>query len=171
MIISLGVGDDGHAASWRFVDDPHLFAVLATRARQRLLIIHAGDPPPDGLLAAYLAQADAPPGPPKPVPIDDDWTVGLAGELDEIGLTVVSAYPTGRHTVDICVGDDGGFIGIESSVHPDGPEAHIDRHLALMRRGWALRDAYPTRWADRRGELVVELTRAAEAVRLPSDGG
>ena len=165
VIVSLGIGEGAHPTSWRFAQDPHLVAVMMTRARQRLLIVHAGDPPPDDLLAAYLAQADAPPGPPKPVAVEDEWTRGLAEELDAIGLTVVSGYPTGRDVVDICIGDERGFIGIESAVHPDGPDAHIDRHLALARRGWPLIDAYPSRWIERRGELVVELSHA-----LPSDG-
>lgn len=56
-------------------------------------------------------------------------------------------------------GDESRFLGLECVVHPDGPEAHVERHLALRRLGWELADAYPSRWRDRQGELIVELTR------------
>ena len=46
---------------------------------------------------------------------------------------------------------------IECEVHLDGPEAHIDRHLALRRNGWEFFEAYRSRWGDRRAELIVNL--------------
>lgn len=83
----------------------------------------------------------------------------MHGWLAAAGVPSLPLYPTGRHSVDVCVGDERRFLGLECLVHPDGPEAHIDRHLALRRVGWDLVDAYPSRRRDRQGELVVELTR------------
>jgi hypothetical protein len=165
MIVSLGVGDGGSAASWRFAEDPHLFAVMATRARRQLVIVHAADPPAGGLLAEWLARADSPPGPPAAVPVLDEWTTSVARAVADTGVASISAYPSGRHLVDVCIGDDRSFLGVECSVHPDGPDAHIERHLALVRRGWHLVEGYPSRWADRRAELAVELARAVEPPR------
>ncbi|MCA1708496.1 MAG: hypothetical protein LC808_36545, partial [Actinobacteria bacterium] len=39
VIGSLGLGPDDSAASWRFVEDPHLLAVFVTRARERLVFL------------------------------------------------------------------------------------------------------------------------------------
>jgi hypothetical protein len=236
MIASMGLGPDDGPRSWRFVEDPHLFAVFMTRARRRMTILYSADPPADGLVAAYLAEADSPPGRPDPACAVDLWTAAIAEDLalglarvddvgsagarvDDVGsagarvadlsarpspaagptvpvqaatralaepagpalprpaepapattsargsvnvdpplsVAVVTAYPTGRHVVDIVVDDEARDLGIECSVHPDGPDAHIDRHLALHRSGWTLLEAYPSRWSDRRAELVINL--------------
>ena len=69
-------------------------------------------------------------------------------------------YPSGRHVVDICVDDTSRSLGVECGVHPTGPEAHIDRHLALDPDGWELLEAYRSRWGDRRAELVVDILGA-----------
>lgn len=57
VVASLGIGPGQDTASWRFVEDPHLFTVLFTRARRHLSVLVSGDPPAGGLVAAYLAQA------------------------------------------------------------------------------------------------------------------
>jgi hypothetical protein len=158
VLISLGVGRAGMRA-WPFVEDPHLFTVLATRARRRLVVVTAGEPPPGGLVAEYLDRADAPPGSPRPVDSLPTWTVSLGDDLRAAGIPAVAGYPTGRHVVDLCVGDAAAFAGFTCMVHPEGPAAHIERHLSLRRAGWPLRDAFPSRWTERRGELLVELGR------------
>jgi len=159
VLASVGVGPEDGVRSWRFVEDPHLFTVFVTRARKRLVVVHSADPPPGGLLAEYLAQADTPPGRPKPADHVDDWPAGIAAALDSAGVTVLPGYPSGRHVVDICVGDAERYFAVECCVHPDGPEAHIDRHLSLARAGWSFLEAYRSRWGNRRGELIVEVHR------------
>ncbi len=159
VIASVGVGpEDG--ASWRFVEDPHLFTVFVTRARRRLIVLVSAQPPDGGLVAAYLAQADAPPGPPKPAGPVSPWASAIADDLASAGIDVTTAYPSGRHVVDVCVRGLGRNVGIECGVHPDGPDAHIERHLDLMRRGWDLLEAHRSRGLDRRGELVVGLVQS-----------
>jgi hypothetical protein len=159
VLISMGIGQADSATTWRFAEDPHLFAVLATRARRRLVVLLSAEPPAQGLLADYLAQGDAPPGRPCPAGRPRPWVQAVHGWLEAAGVPSLPLYPTGRHTVDVCAGDDRRFLGLECTVHPDGPAAHVERHLALRRGGWDLVDAYPSRWRDRQGELVVELTR------------
>lgn len=157
VLVSVGIGPEEGAGVWRFVEDPHLFTVLATRARRRQVLFVSADPPAGGLLADYLAQADRPPGRPTPVSTVSARARELAGEMDRGGIDALAGYPTGRHVVDVVVGDALGYVGIETDVHPDGAEAHIDRHLALQRAGWPLRDAFASRWAGREVELAVEL--------------
>jgi hypothetical protein len=165
VIVSLGIGPDEGPGSWRFVEDPHLFAVMMTRSRRRMTILCSADPPEGGLMADYLAQADAPPGPPKPAREVDPWTRSIADDLDFAGVATIVAYPSGRHVIDVCIADESRDIGIECGVHPDGPEAHIERHLALCRSGWELLEAYPSRWGDHRAELIVELVGQLKAGR------
>lgn len=162
VLVSLGIGEEGTATSWRFAEDPHLFAVMATRARQHLVLLLSAEPPPSGLLAEYLAQADDPPGRPRPAGVPGPWVAEVSESLSAAGLPTVPLYPSGRHAVDVCAGDAGGFVGLECTVHPDGPAAHVERHLALRRAGWELEGAYRSRWGERRGELVV---RVAERLR------
>jgi hypothetical protein len=156
VLASLGVGPDD-TGSWRFVEDPHLFAVFATRARQRMVLFASAEPPRGGLVADYLAQADHAPGPPPGSPPGDPWVATVAADLAGAGVPVITGYPTGRHVLDVCAARDGVDVAVECGVHADGPLAHVERHLALRRARWELLEAYPSRWAARRGELVVEL--------------
>jgi hypothetical protein len=157
VIVSLGVGPDANAATWRFVEDPHLFAVLMTRARRNIIMLVSVDPPDRGLVADYLAQAGTPPGPPKATGRVCQWAHSIADDLRAAGFVAYEGYPTGRHVLDLCCGWNLRDIDIECQVHPDGPDAHIERYLALSRRGWQFVDAYPSRRRDRRAELVVEI--------------
>jgi hypothetical protein len=163
IIASLGLGPEEGPSSWRFVEDPHLFAVLMTRARRKITILLSADPPEGGLVAAYLAQADAPPGAPKPAGPLGPWASLIADDLRAANIPIIPAYPTGRHVVDICLADELRSVAIECGVHPDGADAHIERHMALVRAGWELLEAYRSRWGDRRAELIVSLAGALKS--------
>lgn len=136
---------------------------VLTRARREMTILVSADPPPAGLVADYLAQADSPPGDPALGQPASRWVAELADDLSAGGVAVMPSYPTGRHVVDICVPDGLGDIAIECGIHPAGPDEHIDRHLSLLRAGWLLLEVFPSRWSGRRGELVVELLRQVKA--------
>jgi len=159
VIASLGIGEGDSGATWRFVEDPHLFAVLATRARTKMTIVLSAEPPTNGLVAGYLAEADAPPGRPAPVPLHDAWSTSIADGLSTADTPAIAGYPCGRHVVDVCAGDAKRFVGVESRVHPDGVVAHIERHMALVQLGWTLTEAHRSKWGERQGELLVEITR------------
>ena len=158
VLVSMGIGRGDGPATWRFAEDPHLFAVLATRARRHLVLLLSADPPPGGLIADYLEQVDAPPGRSAPAGAPGPWVASVQQWLASAGVPALPHYPAGRHVVDVCAGDERRFVGLECTVHPHGPAAHVERHLALRRAGWELVDAYPSRWRDRQGELVLELT-------------
>jgi hypothetical protein len=160
VIASLGIGPGDGGASWRFVEDPHLFTVFVTRARRRLIFVFSADPAEGGLVDAYLAQADSPPGTPTPAGAVSAWAGAVAHDLELAGVAVTCAYPSGRHVVDICLDDRRRCVGIECDLHPDGPDAHIERHLDLARRGWDLLEAHRSRWHGRRAELIVALVKS-----------
>lgn len=162
VVASLGVGPDQDSASWRFVDDPHLFTVLVTRARRHFTMVVSAVPPAGGLMAAYLEQADTPPGPPPNGPSANAWVEDVADGLRSGDVPVITSYPCGRHLIDICI-DRPGDVAIQAAVHRNGPEAHVNRHLALMRSGWTVLEAFPSRWSERRGELIVDLLASVGA--------
>lgn len=159
VVVSLGVGP-ATRASWRFVEDPHLFAVLATRAREDVTLVRSADPPDGGLLAGYLAQADVAPGRPPPGPVSP-WASLLAGELAGAGLDVVAGYPAGRERIDVCVYRRHP-VAVVADLHPEGPAAHVERCTTLLRHGWDVVEALPRPYAPVTPAEVV----AALAARL-----
>lgn len=160
VLASVGVGGDDGATTWRFVNDPHLFAVLATRARERMEVVVAADPPPGSLLADYLRQVDVPPPPPMGIGVVDPWTAHVAQALAAAGVQVVAPYPAGRHQVDLVLHEGDRFLAVETRMHPDGPHAHARRHLELREAGWRIRAAHRVTWSGREAELVVALLSA-----------
>jgi hypothetical protein len=163
VLISVGVGADDR--SWRFVEDPHLCAVMITRARRHTKLFISTDPPDKGLIAGYLDQADQPYRHVEAVDVTA-WTNDVASDLRLAGVRVEVGYRVGRHVVDVCVFDQPTPVAINCGVHEGGIEDHISRHLDLLRGGWHIHEAFPGRWRDQRGELVIELLQSLR--RLPT---
>lgn len=161
LIVTLAVGPDAPAASLRFLTDENLFNVMITRAREEIVVVTSLPADTPGLAGDYLRHADEPPHPPLPRPPGHPLAHTLAADLARSGVHVVTGYPAGRHTLDLVVGDGPAALGVVCGVHPDGPDAHIERRLALTRAGWALRDVFATRWGERHAELAVELALEA----------
>lgn len=160
MIISLSLGVDDLARSLRFVEDPNLFNVMITRARQRIVVVTSFDAEdlPTGLLADYHRFSHLPPAQIPPQVAASEWTRRVAASLADGGHRVVTGYPVAGHAVDIALGTGTVALGIECGVHPDGVATHIERHLALRRAGWDLVDAFQSRWTLNPEELAVWLT-------------
>ncbi|MFN0026834.1 MAG: DEAD/DEAH box helicase [Acidimicrobiales bacterium] len=156
VICSLGLIEDD-PAGWSFVADPHLLAVLLTRARHSMTIVCSCRPDPASMLGQYLAAADTPPGRPAPAAVLQPWARAIVDEIRQAGFDVTSAYPAGRHLLDGAVVVHGIPVGLICTLHPDGVDAHLQRHLALRRAGWHTLDALEADWSDRRGELIVDL--------------
>jgi len=158
VVASLGLVSADAAGRRRFVADPHLFNVLITRARERLIVVTSLTSP-DGLLGDYLAYADKPP-PPDPGADATGWAATLSAELRQLGLPVRPGYPVGSWPLDLCVGPAETAIGVFCEVHPDGPAAHVARQRALHRAGWRLVDGFPSRWHGdpRRAALEIAET-------------
>ena len=180
-IVSTAVDGSGAPGSLRFVEDPHLFNVMVTRARDRVEVVTsltttADGRPRRGLLADYLRHAERSLGPAADPATVGRWTRRVAEHVDPD--VAIVGYRAGGHVVDIAldvplartggsrlddaVTHDGATAGrrpagIVCGVHPDGPDAHVERHLALLAQGWDLFEAFETRWSDRMGALGVEL--------------
>ncbi|MFT3851837.1 MAG: DEAD/DEAH box helicase [Ilumatobacteraceae bacterium] len=147
VICSLGLVDDD-TAGWAFVDDPHLLAVMLTRVRNAMVLVTSCHPDPASVLGSYIAAADSPPGPPPPAAALSDWAASIAADLRLAGVTVETAYPTGRHILDIATIRHRRPVAIVCDLHPDGIAAHLDRHLALRTQGWTVINALRTEWDE-----------------------
>ena len=171
VVASLGLVPTDAAGRHRFVADPHLFNVLITRARERLVVVTSLTSA-TGLLGDYLAYAEKPP-PPDPGADATGWAATLSAELHRLGLPVRPGYPVGAWPLDLCVGPAETAIGVLCGVHPDGPAAHLARQRALHRAGWRLVDGFPSRWQGdpRRAALEIAETLRDEAARQEAGQG
>jgi hypothetical protein len=150
VVASFAVTPGDPAGRFRLLADPHLFNVLITRARQRLVVVTslaAADA--RGLVGDFLRYADAPPpaGAPAVDPTTSRWRDALAVELARLGVPARPDYQVGAWRLDLCVGPAPVAIGLTCGVHPAGVAAHVEREQALRRAGWQLRDVFASRWA------------------------
>lgn len=148
VIASLSIDAEAAGGSLRFLQNPNLFNVLVTRAKREMVIVTSvltGDLP-RGLLADYLRHAEHAPNPADSVGSANGWAGEVMSEIRAYGTSVVPAYPVAGWSVDLAIGDRAAAIGVETSVHPGGAEAHIEQHQALRRAGWTMADAFQSRW-------------------------
>ena len=162
VLISLALDDESPPSARSFLNDAHLFNVMVTRARDEIVVITCLSPETPGLAGAFLRHGHAPPNPPRSTPPGVPLARSIADELRRSGVELVSGYRSGRHELDLVLGSGTDALGLVFGVHPDGPEMHIERHLALSRSGWELRDVFESRWGDRHAELAIELTIEAK---------
>ena len=155
VVASLGLVPGDAAGRRRFVADPHLFNVLVTRARERLVVVTSLDSA-DGLIGDYLAYADKPPVP-DPGGDPGGWAATLGASLSRLGVPVRADYAVGGWRLDLCVGPAETAIGVLCGVHPDGPAAHVARQRALHRSGWQLADGFPSRWQGDPRRAALEI--------------
>jgi hypothetical protein len=161
VVASLGLVDGDTAARARFAADPHLFNVMVTRARRRMVVVTSLRDVA-GIIGDYLRYSEAPPIY-KP-PLGDgagpagEWAAALAAEFGRAGVPARPGYQVGNWVVDLCVGTGDAAVGLFCGVHPLGPDAHIERRRELTRAGWNLVDAYPSRWGANASRAAVELT-------------
>ncbi|MFI1990781.1 DEAD/DEAH box helicase [Actinoplanes sp. NPDC020271] len=155
VVVSTALLDGDSPSRRRFVTDPQLFNVMVTRARRRLIVV-TSLASPSGLLGDYLRHA----GGPRAIASGAEatgWAAELAAELKRLEIPVRPGYTVGPWALDLCVGD----VGVLCAVHPDGPEAHLERQGALHRAGWRLVDAFPSRWHGDVRRAALELAALA----------
>lgn len=164
VVLSFGLTPAHPPQRHAFAQDPHLVNVLVTRGRQRVVVVTALPPDVEGLLGDYLRHAEHPPLPPRARQPQDRWTSAL---LDELRRQGHDARPGGdrRHGVDLVVGAGAEAVGLLTRPHPDGVDADIARHTALLRAGWRVLEVYATAVQDDVVARVIDLT--AELPRRP----
>ena len=155
-------GDDGNtkrqnAGRRRFCEDPNLFNVLVSRARRRMMVLTAVPADNRSLLGRFVQHSTTPPAPLGGPPEPSDQRSHLAEGLAERGAAVRFDYPVGEFRVDVVATNGSQALGVMWGVHPDGPEAHVRRHLALAQAGWDLYDLVPATDAEGLVNSMVEL--------------
>lgn len=161
VVASFAVTADDPPARLRFLADPHLFNVLVTRARRRLVVV-TSLAEPGGLVGEFLQYARQPsltsrPGASRPAGTAGGWVGQLGAQLTELGGQVRYGYPVGSWTVDICLEVGPEAVGLVCGVHPDGEAAHLARQRALRRAGWRLVDAFASRWSGDPVRAALEI--------------
>jgi hypothetical protein len=99
-----------------------------------------------GLLAEYLRWSAQPPRPTVSATPPRGWVGDLASAIEAYRVPVVARYPVAGYTVDLAVGAGADAVGVECVVFERDPGRHLERHQALVRAGWQLRDAFRSRW-------------------------
>ncbi len=148
VIATLAIDGDSSKGSFTFLQNPNLFNVMVTRAKREMVVVTSVDDAslPPGLLADYLRHAEHAPLGADGNGSADKWTADVLNEVRQFGHPAVAGYPVAGWSVDIAVGEKELAIGVETRVHPSGPEAHIEQHLALRRAGWSMTDAFESKW-------------------------
>jgi len=164
VLCSLGLGPNDRAAA-RFVEDPHLLAVMLTRARTRMVMYTSFEPQPGSLLAEYFARADQPPGPPPAALPLAAWQQDVLDELERAGVQATRSYPVGSHVVDAATRVGNHAVAIVLGIDRRGADAHIERHLALIRRGWVVCEVLQSTWNDQPAGTILQLTDTLRAQR------
>ena len=125
ILVSLGIGTTEGPMTWRFADDRHLLAVMATRARGRVEWFVSADPPPGSLIGDYLDEQDRPPIPRRKVDTPPGWTNDVAsmvlGSSAAANVTVAAPYDVGHHALDLCVIDADSPDRFVGGVHASAP--------------------------------------------------
>lgn len=156
MVLSWALGPDDGQNAWSYVNQPELFNVMVTRARDQVHVVTSVEDPP-GLAGDYVRWSEPLADLVRDVEVSDPWVQKLAGSIRDAGFPVRIGYAAGRHHIDLVVGDAEDPIAIDCVPHPDGPAAHTDRAVQLRRSGWRAMDAFESKWGERVGELLLEL--------------
>lgn len=167
VIISLVLSADSPPSARTFVSDPNLFNVMVTRARDKVVVVTSLKADTPGIVGEYIRYGSTPPAVPAPRGKPTTTVEWVAGEMTRGGVKPFVDYPAGRHTLDLVLGKADAAAGVTFGVHPDGPDAHIERRIALHRAGWEIEEAFDTKWGERLTELAVELILDARR-RMPS---
>ena len=156
MIISYAIGADEPASAWDEVNDPNIFNVMVTRAREEAVII-TSNPKPPGLAGEYVLWSEPLVDLVKDEEVLDPWVHQVADVLRSSGIPVRTGYRAGRHIIDLVAGTGDKAVAVDCVFHVDGSEAHIDRAMTLRRTGWRTADAFELRWRYLLDDFPAEL--------------
>lgn len=156
VIASLGIGDADTAGRKRFCANQNLFNVMITRAREHLHVVTSLTKA-EGLVGEFLQYAGHPPSAAPDGEGAPGWPQSIADSLSQSDETVRRTFQVGDETVDLVVGNGTAAVGVVASVHPDGPEAHLERQRMLRRGGWRLVDAFPSTYAEDPTRAALDL--------------
>jgi hypothetical protein len=139
IYVSLGIGDDEGTRTWAFADDPHLLAVMLTRARQFLRLAHSSDPPNGSRLADYLRFVDTPPGPAQQAITCTPTARAIIDELRHAGATLWEGYDVGGVMLPAAGVVDGAMVAVLTGTESQSAVDALDAYLAIRRAGFQIK--------------------------------
>ncbi|MCL4854541.1 MAG: ATP-binding protein, partial [Bryobacteraceae bacterium] len=112
MYLSLVVDPESHAATFRFLNNPNVFNVAVTRARNYQYVFCSVDAESlegDSLLRRYLQHAEAAPASTVEAgtAVDDAFLVDVRGALESAGIQVLPSYVVAGMKIDLVATRDG----------------------------------------------------------------
>jgi hypothetical protein len=145
MYLSLVVDRDAHPASFRFLNNPNVFNVSITRARNEQYVfcsLQPNDLSGNTLVRRYLASIarGAGPSPASRTGPPDVFLQQVRSELQQRGFHTWPAYPVAGMKIDLVVEQSGKTLGIDLIGYPGEFAAVFDleRYRMLQRAGLVL---------------------------------
>jgi hypothetical protein len=170
MFLSLAVDRESHAATRNFLNDPHVFNVAITRARDRQYVYCSLAPEDlgrDSLLRRFLAEITEPlPGPahntPGPV---DAFRGDVCAALSARGFAVWCDYPVAGWRIDLVAERGGVAVGIDLIGYPGQLTAAfpLDRYRMFRRTGLPLFPLTYRAWQTAREDCLQAVERHCAA--------
>jgi len=162
MYLSLVVDPGSHAATFRFLNNPNVFNVAVTRARNYQYVfcsVDAGSLDGDSLLRRYLQHAETalPSNMEAGDAVDDAFLLDLRGALESEGVQVLPSYVVAGMKIDVVATRNGRSIGIDLIGYPGALAAafSLDRYRVFQRAGLMLFPLPYSAWLERREECVA----------------
>jgi len=166
MYLSLAVDSDTHPASFRFLNNPNVFNVSITRARNEQYVFCSLQPEvlgADTLLRRYLASISggtqsqrAPLSAPR-----DVFLRQVSGELQQRGFHAWPAYPLAGMKIDLIAEKAGKTLGIDLIGYPGrfAPVFDLERYRMLQRAGLPLFPLSYYAWSKDRSTCIEAIQR------------
>jgi superfamily I DNA/RNA helicase len=123
MYLSLAVDAEAHSATFRFLNNPNVFNVAITRARNHQYVFSSFLPAQlqgDSLLRRYMDHATSATAPriQQGQPQRDAFLREVCGELEAKEFQTWPAYTVAGMKIDLVAGRDGRSMGIDLIGHP-----------------------------------------------------
>ncbi len=172
MYLSLVVDPTSHPATYRFLNNPNVFNVAITRARNFQHVycsVDASSLDSDTLLRRYLSYADATPtaGAQPSMQSRDAFLTEVCGALIQRGIHTFASYPVAGMNIDIMAEHEGGSIGIDLIGYPGAYATafSLERYRMFQRAGLPLFPLPYSAWLEGRDACVAAIMHRLEEKR------
>ena len=164
MYLSFVVDPESHAATYRFLNNPNIFNVAVTRARNRQHVycsVDAASLDADTLLRRYLhhAAATSAAGEYSSAPKRDEFLREVCGALADCGIRTLPSYPVAGMKIDIVAEHEGRSIGIDLVGYPGeyAKAFSLERYRMYRRAGLTLFPLPYSAWLEDKAACIAAI--------------
>jgi hypothetical protein len=175
MFLSLAVDDESHGTAFSYLQRADVFNVSITRARHRQIVFYSFDPRNrvENLARKYLEQ-QIQPATARPVAETSGMISEVVRALTEKGCTCLSDLQVGGISIDLAIGRNGRWIGLDLiRANPADSVLSLDELRLLERAGFKVFPVGEREWhlsPDRVLQVLANLIENNKAVRKTSGG-